>query len=102
MRDSAHGFQGAHRRLQVRHKWRRLAAVSDTCNRTTRANLLDFALDPARISLAPVRTKSAGRAPDLCYGPALVGALRTRVSPRSAVFLGLAAAALLATVSGAT
>jgi 3D (Asp-Asp-Asp) domain-containing protein len=38
----------------------------------------------------------------LCYGPALVRALRTRFSPRSAAFSALAAIGVLAAVSGAT
>ena len=48
------------------------------------------------------RTKSAISAASLCYGPPLVEAPRTRVSPRSAALFVLAAAGLLAAVSAAT
>jgi 3D (Asp-Asp-Asp) domain-containing protein len=98
-----HGrFEQAHRGVPVRHEFRRLAGVPDACNRQKHAKFLDFGPDSAESSMRTDRTKSTFPHPRLCYGPALVEALHTRVSPRSAALFVLAAAGLLAAVSAAT
>jgi 3D (Asp-Asp-Asp) domain-containing protein/predicted nucleic acid-binding Zn-ribbon protein len=102
LKESHCRFRQAHREGPVRHEFRRVTAVPDTCNRRTPPNFLDFDDEPAESWQRTDRTKSGISDASLCYGPALVEALHTRVSLRSAALFVLAAAGLIATVSAAT
>ena len=82
----------------VRHKFRRLARVPDTCNRARCQKVLEFRLDTDKTYAVRDRTKSREVQRFVWYGPALVSRPRTRSAARLA---GASAALVLAGVSAA-
>lgn len=83
----------------VRHKFGRLAGVSDSRKQVRRPNALPFAPRTSQKLAGGGPHKVAESSPLLCYGPALVGGPRTRSATRLA---GTSAALVLAGVSAAT
>jgi 3D (Asp-Asp-Asp) domain-containing protein len=77
--------------MPVRHKFRRLAGVPDTCKRIT-------AVKPVQKWLSTDRTKCRFFEAGTCYGPAPVGA----PGVKTAALAALGALLVLAAVSGAT
>jgi 3D (Asp-Asp-Asp) domain-containing protein len=98
MTSSRDRLQRAHREGPASHKFRRLARVSDACNGSTCAKVLEFCVDTRKTSSVPERTKSPQSQRFVWYGPAPVARRRTGSAAR---FAAAAAALVLAGVSAA-